>query len=420
MFTICKLRVLVTSISCSALLLMPVVAAQAQQQTEPSTGARRQAATTEVRQTVPRPSVSESGKAGDVYHAGEVTVRETTNSHMTIMLPMSKGGVALIEFPAHDPLYSYHEGDKALAFVNCGQSVDGGSVQCATRISDALIIQPGPKLFVAEAGSKNGKPNTIITIQRVSGMVVSFVVYPVEDAAENANRIVVSYDVMEVLAARRKAGLMTQLVSPEVLAQQDGVPLTSPLVETKQQQQASVSPQTTSPPQQAGIRLPAAPAPSVATNLAASADNGVQEKTVSELQRAASLSPKLLHYGKPVHGLALAPFVPSSPVSNLSIQVVAVRNTSSTPLRLLPDQPELRITQSTKKNEAINEQSVQVRHVATTVGDDNVLQPGETYYFAIAFDPFPLGVKQSVYVSFAHMTAVDEPAQAMLPTKPLH
>lgn len=373
---------------------------------------------------IPRPLVYESNNVADPFRSGDVYMRATQNSHMTVPIGMSKGAPVLVEFPGDDPLYSFHEGNNKLAHVNCGQAPDGARNQCALRPTDPIVLQSGDE-FSAPAKGKPLTPSTVITVQRVSGMVISFVIFFVPDPSLNANRVVISYDLKEVLEARRKAGLLTQLVPANELAQA-GVPVTSPLVTAPQaapskqlpSPSASPTPDQRSEPQRQPPALQPAAQPMVANTTVTpdsdkSPEDAVIEMTVAELQRVAAQNPQL-NFSKPVHGLALAVLQSPPPVSNLAVQVVAVRNTTTAPLRLLPEQPDLRITQAAKKGEAVIDQTLPVKHVATTVGADNVLMPNEVYYFALAYEFPALGVRQSLYASFAHMLAADEPASAPL------
>jgi hypothetical protein len=357
---------------------------------------------------VPGILVAESGKRGDVYHSGDVLVRSTSNSHMIVPIGMSRGAVAFVEFPAADPFYSFHEGNAKIAYVNCGQNLDGsaqGTRQCTIRPTDALVLQPGENFPVPAQGDPVTS-TTVIHVQRASGMVVTFIIYPVLEASESATRVVVSYDVKEVLAARQKAGLMTQLVPADALVREGGVPASSPLVAN------AAAPQDAKNVGNFGGTLFRSEALLVDGNAAqapTAPEDELGDKTVAELRRVAGANPQL-RFSKPVHGLSLAVASNPPPVSNVVVQVIAVRNTLTIPVRLLPEQPDIRIMQAAKKGEAINDQTVSLKYVATTLGDDNVLQPNTVYFFAIAYEPPALTVRQSLYASFAHMLASDEPA----------
>lgn len=384
---------------------------------------RRTARPTLPVRSVPRAVVYESKAAGDPFRSGDVYMRATQNSHMTVPIGMSKGAPVLVEFPAEDPLYSFHEGNEKMARVNCGQAADGARNQCALRPTDPLVLQSGEE-FNAPLKGKPATPSTVITVQRVSGMVISFVIYFVPDPSLNANRVVISYDLKEVLEARRRAGLMTQLVPASELAQA-GVPLSSPLVTAPTTAPAPKEPEpsaqpspTPSPARPGPQQQQKPPRPLVAEGATPQAaapmpEDAVAEMAVTELQRVASQNPAL-NFSKPVHGLALAVLQQPPPVTGVTVQIIALKNTTAAPLRLLPDQPDLRIAQSAKRGEAVMDQTLPVKHVATTVGEDNVLRPNEVYYFAVAYEFPALGVRQSLYATFAHMLAADEPASAAL------
>jgi hypothetical protein len=370
----------------------------------------------------PRPAAAE--KEEQSFRTGDVFARAAADAFsMTVPLGMSKGGLILVQFPADDPIYTFNEGNARLAYVNCGQEAGGasngpgqrgqqdGQRRCAMRPTDALVFQAGED-FVA--GKQGAATTTVITVQRASGMVVSFPLYLVADAAQNANNVVIAYDVKNVMAMRRKAGLLSPLASPEEIAQDGRVPATSPLL----------APPTDGTGTNNGGLLPkgtalaspkGAPAPAP-TPVPPTPEEVLRDRTVAELQRVASLDVPPA-FSKPVHGLALALLGGEPPVSDTAIQVIAVRNTLSVAVRLLPEQPDIRIMQAAKKGEAILEQAVPLKYVATTLGDDNVLKPGEVYYFAVAYETPALGVRQSLCASFAHMMASDAPAVVLLTTQ---
>src|SRR5207249_10152582 len=54
-------------------------------------------------------------------------------------------------------------------------------------------------------------PAATVTAQMRSGLVVTFLFYPVEDLAQNVHRCVLSYNRDEVVARRRAAGLPVNL-----------------------------------------------------------------------------------------------------------------------------------------------------------------------------------------------------------------
>lgn len=365
----------------------------------------------------PQP-VRQSAQSVPDVQSGDVSVKVTANGNATVRLGLAPHGVTFIEFPANDPIYGVHPGDENFATVDTKNR----------RVTDALVIRPGKK-FVEMPNSTEPPPSTVITVQRVSGIVVSFIIVPVVNINQNANRVVVSYNLAEVLAARRRAGLVTNLVTPDQLvaagvslpeanpSEQPGTdsptPTPSPSSPSPQQPDAVPSSEPATP-------LPVSVTATVGTEEKVVDDPRlltVSERTIAELQRVGSAGLPL-RFGKPIHGLSLAltPQTPhSSRTSAVAIEIVAVRNTLSQAVRLVPDQPELYIESRPERGSAsVNSARVPVLYVATTVGDDDVLQPGIIYYFAVAYESPLLGAKQSLRIGFAQTNATDEPISADL------
>lgn len=336
--------------------------------------------------------------------SGYVPVRVNKNDYnnITERIGLAPNCVTFIEFPFDDPLYAVHEGNENFAKVDKGDDKRG-----EPKPTDALVIRPGKGFKIPAKGEPT--PSTIVTVQRASGVVVTFEVVPVARASENANRVVVTYDISAVLEARRRAGLATNLVPASEL-QQLGI---------------QTVPGAQQPP---AVRPDDAPAAlPVADEAAAATDGGgpssaqkfreeqvLTELTVAALRRVGNSKPQL-KFGKPSHGLAMAVAPNTSRTSDVVIEVVAVRNVLSMPIRLVPDQPDLFIESRAEKGGAATLGGrVPVLHVATTIGDDDVLQPGVTYYVAFAYNAPMLGAKQTLRVVMAQMNASDEPASADL------
>src|SRR5262249_40535632 len=71
--------------------------------------------------------------------------------------------------------------------------------------------------FASPATMANARraPATSVIVQMQSGLVLTFLFYPVQQLAEQAHRVVVTYDRVEVMAARRAVGLAVNLDSAE-------------------------------------------------------------------------------------------------------------------------------------------------------------------------------------------------------------
>lgn len=396
------------SLSCALALaiLVSFLPAQAQRRR----GAQKDAVAQEAARPAasPRPASAASDAINeDPPKSGYVPVRVTKTDDITVKIGLAPNAVAFIEFPASDPLYAYHEGNENFAKVDKGDSARG-----EPKPTDALVIRPGKGFAVPPPGEP--VPSTIITVQRVSGVVVAFEIVPVAKASQNANRVVVSYDINAVLEARRKAGLATNLVSASDL-QKLGVNLPAPTTPAQNVLASAAAPTPQTPSAGSGtISAPPALQGTVETQAVQSPALSIEDRTIAELRRVGT-SNVPLKFGKPIHGISMAVTPNRARTSDVIIEVIAVRNTLSEPIRLVPDQPDIFIEdRSGKGGGPLNSLRIPVMHVATTLGDDDVLQPGATYYFAFAYVSPVLGAKQSLRVVMAQTNASDEPASADL------
>jgi hypothetical protein len=66
-----------------------------------------------------------------------------------------------------------------------------------------------------------------------------------------------------------------------------------------------------------------------------------------------------------------------------------------------------------EKGKVINLQSIKPLHVETTESGSEVA-PGRTIYYAIAYAPPPMGVRQRLKIVVAQSNAADEPASIAL------
>src|SRR5213078_3320980 len=75
----------------------------------------------------------------------------------------------------------------------------------------SLVLRPGTAFVAPPAGSTTRGPSASISVQMQSGVVVTFLIYPVRELSQNAHRCVVMYNRDEVVAARKAAGLAVNL-----------------------------------------------------------------------------------------------------------------------------------------------------------------------------------------------------------------
>src|SRR6266498_1939777 len=171
-----------------------------------STQNRRPDAT--ARQVDPKlPSSVAVERSPTQYLSGEASVAVTGNQNPQVRLGLSPNGATIIEFPAADKLFNIIPGNSNLVTVE----------ESPTKETDRfIIVRPGDG-FASPATMTNARraPATSVIVQMQSGLVLTFLFYPVQQLAEQAHRVVVTYDRGEVMAARRAAGLAVNLRSEE-------------------------------------------------------------------------------------------------------------------------------------------------------------------------------------------------------------
>src|SRR5688500_12973847 len=135
-------------------------------------------------QTVPAPVQPAAG-----FFVGEAMV-EVTKDQTVVPLAMAQHGSVLIELPANDGPRYIIPGDPEMVTVD---------EKALERNKRAIIVRPG-SLFVPPPNQRKRTPAATVTAQMRSGLVVTFLFYPVADLAQNVHRCVLSYQRDEVVA----------------------------------------------------------------------------------------------------------------------------------------------------------------------------------------------------------------------------
>src|SRR5215216_4211890 len=147
------------------------------------------------------PSTASTPQPAPDFYVGEAKV-DVVKDQTVVRLAMAQHGSVLIEVPANDGPRYIIPGDPEMATVD---------QKALERNKRAIIVRPGA-LFVPPArNAKARTPSATVTAQMRSGLVVTFLFYPVEDLAQNVHRCVLSYNRDEVVARRRAAGLPVNL-----------------------------------------------------------------------------------------------------------------------------------------------------------------------------------------------------------------
>src|SRR5947199_3678841 len=127
---------------------------------------------------------------------------DVTKDETVVRLAMAQHGSVLIELPANDGPRYIIPGDPEMATVD---------EKALERNKRAIVVRPGT-LFVPPLPNHRARtPAATVTAQMRSGLVVTFLFYPVEDLAQNVHRCVLTYNRDEAVARRRAPGLPVNL-----------------------------------------------------------------------------------------------------------------------------------------------------------------------------------------------------------------
>jgi hypothetical protein len=340
------------------------------------------------------------------FLSGEANVAVSGNQNPVIRLGLSPNGATIIEFPATDRLFNIIPGNSNLVTVE----------ESPTKETDHfIIVRPGDG-FASPATMANARrsPATSVIVQMQSGLVLTFLFYPVQQLAEQAHRVVVTYDRSEVMAARRAAGLAVNLDSAEGAG-----PRTSSVRIPSSQGAPPAAADKTPPALTATPRAPLRVGDTA--EIDTTGPTTKFEDRTKDPARAASLaltdatrSPKSFNkWSDSVHGLSLS----TSPVREVGkrsqLVVVAVRNTKKVDARIIPGQPELYLETVDGKGRPLQIEVVKKLATETTATDD-LIPAGATRYYAVVYETPILGARQRLSVIVGQTVAADEPATASL------
>ena len=113
-------------------------------------------------------------------------------------------------------------------------------------------------------------------------------------------------------------------------------------------------------------------------------------------------------WSAPVNGLELSVSRVSDLDSDNRLVIVAVRNSTTSNLRLVPGSPELQIQTLDKDGNSLLTSRLDIRYLETT-SVDGLVTPGSTSFYALVYKAPTLGVNQKVRVTVAHKDAADSP-----------
>lgn len=355
-------------------------------------------------------ALSTSQPAPDFY-VGEAKV-DVVKDQTVVRLAMAQHGSVLIEVPANDGPRYIIPGDPEMATVD---------QKALERNKRAIIVRPGT-LFVPPARKEKARtPAATVTAQMRSGLVVTFLFYPVEDLAQNVHRCVLSYNRDEVVARRRAAGLPVNLDverREEMTAQSDAPTTISVESTSDNEKKTPPSPSPSASPSEP----PTSPKPVEEPKISRPASLTEDTKTKKEsevtyirgaLQRAIKQPEEFKQWTRPSSGLKLSQV--SVPVVgySYSLAIIAIKNTTNDSLKFAATSPDLVIETVNDEGKPVNIESLKYFHVEASDSTQTIPAQGITYY-AVAYSPPLLGTNQQIRLSVAHSNAADQPVSIIL------
>ena len=347
-----------------------------------------------VRQVIPPVTVLNNPE----YLSGEASINVAANSNPLIRIGIAQNGVTLIEFPASDKFFAVHAGNSDLVTVEKSPTL---------RRDHHLVLRAGSGFLAPNERAKRPltvTPATSIIAQMDSGMAITLMIYPVPLLKQQAHRLVIKYNLDEVLAARRAAGLAINLVGPEAASpsQIAGDKLTQPAADLP----------VVRPPDSQGSTISRAlwRDAEVATQPKADYKQAV-ENALSE----AIKNPKWFRkWAEQRHGLKVSTLAPRDLSDSARLVVFAVHNAGGQAVRLVPGYPDLYVETLNEQRRPVEAGTKIEKFNLASSPSDNLLTAGATRYFAIAYDAPILGAQQHLKIVVAHSNAADEPAMADL------
>jgi hypothetical protein len=362
-------------------------------------------------------SVTLVGRPSADYLSGEANVAVSGNQNPVVRLGLSPNGATIIEFPASDKLFNLIPGNSNLVTVE----------ESETKETDRfIVVRPGDG-FASPATMAQARraPATSVIVQMTSGLVVTFLFYPVPQLAEQAHRVVITYDRNEVIAARKAAGLAVNLDTDTV-----GYRSRTTSIRVTPSADSTAAPPTPAVPATTADTAP--PAPSPTSKVTRNVADVANVDTVQPLERysgkgsdnparAASLAlteatrfPKSFKkWSDTVHGLSLSVTPVREVNKRAQVVAVAVRNTKKWDARIVPGQPRVYLETLDGKDRPIQIESIRTLATDTTVKDE-LIPAGETRYYAVVYEAPIMGARQRLKIGVGQTVAADEPVTANL------
>jgi hypothetical protein len=353
------------------------------------------------------PTPDSSPKLSEDFFVGEAKV-DVTKDETVVRLAMAQHGSVLIELPANDGPRYIIPGDPEMATVD---------EKALERNKRAIVVRPGTQFVAPQHNTKARNPAATVTAQMRSGLVVTFLFYPVDDLAQNVHRCVLNYNRDEVVARRRAAGLPVNLDDKEQGGEKPTAQSTAtPTPITAEQQSTSERADSAASTEAKEKEDKGSPSstPTIAGSTAKSTpDNSeVVASLRAALDHAIKKPKQFKNWTRSTHGLKLSILESLDSGKPFRVLTVAVKNTSTASVTLAND-PELSIETVDGQGTSVNINSIAKTHIDKS-NASGVITAGATAYFAIAFAPPVLDAHQQLKIAVAQTNAADQPASIKL------
>lgn len=343
------------------------------------------------------------------YLSGEASVVVNPKQPTVVRLGLAQNAVSIVEFPASDGVYYIHEGNPKLVSV----------FQSPTKESDrSITIYPGEGFVVGQQSA-----SATITLQMRSGLILILEFVPVSNIRSNAHRCVINYDRDEVVSARRSAGLAYNLGEEREATNNKNTRANSKLVSSGAVENSGKTEEDSNKEEIIPVKLTQTQI--TRGNLGRTENENSRKNPKTALKRVRLVNKKLADclknpaknlgaWSETNNGLSLAVSSVSEIDSTQRLVIVAVRNNTTTNLRLVPGTPELQILTVDGQGNPLQTERLERIYVETTSFEGLIL-PGSTVYYALCYNAPVMGTSQRLSVLVSHREAADSPTTTLLP-----
>ena len=342
------------------------------------------------------------------YISGEASVSVNPKQPTVIRLGLAQNATSVVEFPSIDQIYYIHEGNPKLVTI----------FQSPTKETDrSITLYPGEGFLpTSVAGQK--ELSVTITMQMKSGLVIVLEIVPAPDIRQNAHRCVLNYNLAEVVAARRAAGLKVNLgdeVAPKQIKQTRAVSSLMTVGVTKESNSSDADNSENNSSLPAFVEIAGGAAnKNESDSKQRKMKSGVQlTRFVNKKLAEAIKSPKekFTVWSPANKGLSLSTGKVIEIDDWQRLLIVAVKNETTDALRLLVEMPELQIQTVDKTGNSLQIERLTRKYTETTALA-GAIPAGATVYYAVVYENPVLGANQKLLVSAAHDRAADAPVIA--------